>query len=323
MNITNENVSTNNNLSLEQELIQLHNKAPYIFVLWSEDAKFIGCNDKTIDFFGVESQEKYRENLNHFIPEFQPDGSNSLELLSKYFDKCKETGSFYWDFMLENNDKKTLSVYVSLQKIKIKDASYIISYMFDLNSINFSKIEIDLRNKLIDATTQISKLLLSSFDLKENNNMDEIMLEVVKLLGKEARADRCYIWKNYKMPATELLSMKQIYEWIDDEYGIEAMQETELIENIPYDPDLYDLLSSRQAYNAIVKDLDEYSKSVLEPQNIKSILIVPIHIGDYFWGFIGFDNCHSEELWETFEEEMLFFTTLMIGTVIDRFDKNK
>lgn len=174
--------------------------------------------------------------------------------------------------------------------------------------------------KLLIAINEISNLLLKSFDIKSGVDMNEIMPEVLKSLGNMGRADRCYIWENYTFNGQIL--MKQIYEWVNEGNKIEALQDTEVIDFVPYDPITYDLLSAGKTINSIVKDLDEYNRSVLEPQNIKSILIIPIYIEEYFWGFIGFDNCHSEELWSSLEEKTLMMVGFMLTSVLE-YDRSK
>ncbi len=174
--------------------------------------------------------------------------------------------------------------------------------------------ENDINFKLITAINEISALLLKSFDI---NNIDNIINEILKILGNMSRADRCFVWKNYEMGDSNLPFMKQIYEWVNEANKIEPMQDSEIIEFVPYDPDIYEMLSSGKPLNAIVKDMDEYNRTVLSEQDIKSILLVPIHIDDVFWGFVGLDNCHSEELWSEVEEKTLTLISFMITMVIN------
>jgi len=177
------------------------------------------------------------------------------------------------------------------------------------------------KNKLLNAINEISKLVSLSSDKKmSNEEMDEKMFKILTILGQAGRADRCFVWINYNCKDSSLVFMRQLYEWSE---GAESVQGSELIDHIVYEPELYDLLSAGKALNTIVKDLDDYNREILEAQAIKSILLAPIHIDGYFWGFIGFDNCHSEKLWESFEEEGLMSASLMVAKMIDRFVKNK
>ena len=56
----------------------------------------------------------------------------------------------------------------------------------------------------------------------------------------------------------------------------------------------------------------------MQSQNIKSILAIPIIIGGQFWGFIGFDDCHSERIWTGVEVSILQATAASIGGALSR-----
>jgi len=184
------------------------------------------------------------------------------------------------------------------------------------------KNKTELKEKLSDVANKISNILLetSAKDNLKKSDIDEVITTILKTLGEVSRADRCYIWENYVEDddsISDMHYMRQIYEWAE---GVDAVQGTELIEFVPYDPITFDILSSKQNVNSIVKDLDEYNRSILEPQGIKSILVAPIHLSNnHFWGFIGFDNCHTEEIWEDFEEEILSQIGTNIGEFICKF----
>jgi len=117
---------------------------------------------------------------------------------------------------------------------------------------------------------------------------------------------------------TRTVYTRQILEWCD---GAESAQGSEHLLNVIYPPEMLDCLSAGKVYNAMTKDLDEYAKTILEPQDIKSIMLAPIYINGDFWGHIGFDNCYTEALRESFEEEFLLSVASMIGKAIYNFEK--
>jgi len=304
-------------LNVENELIALHNNASYVFSLYTEDCKFINCSNSALKIFDLVSK-KYVEDLTPFFPKLQPDGSDSFELVEKNLKQCAENGCANYQFMMEKLDGSQLPVCVVLKKLKIKDKTFIASFHFSLVSHHISQRQVELRNKLLNAINKISELTLSFCEesITNDSDMDEIMHKILTILGQAGRADRCFVWENYYPPDSSLLYMRQIYEWAE---GVDYVQGTELIDNITYEPNLYDLLSAGNTLNAIVKDLDDYNKMILEEQGIKSILISPVHIDDNFWGFIGFDNCQTEELWDSFEEEILAIAAHIIAKMIVKF----
>ena len=56
----------------------------------------------------------------------------------------------------------------------------------------------------------------------------------------------------------------------------------------------------------------------MEPQNTKSLIAIPISVEGRFWGFIRFDDCHSERLWMGIEGAILQAAAASIGGAIAR-----
>jgi len=174
-------------------------------------------------------------------------------------------------------------------------------------------------NELEYAKNKISSLLTSLLDASNTNiELDKIIFEILEISGKVCNANRSYLFENYFLPNSSLIYTRQILEWCN---GISPQQDSECLLNIIYPPEMLEYLSAGKVYNATTKDLDEYSKSILEPQEIKSIMLAPIYINGDFWGHIGFDNCQTEKLWEPVEEEFLLSVASMIGKTIDNLEK--
>ncbi|MCK7517786.1 MAG: hypothetical protein MZV64_08780 [Ignavibacteriales bacterium] len=53
-------------------------------------------------------------------------------------------------------------------------------------------------------------------------------------------------------------------------------------------------------------------------RNIRSIILVPILIEGAYWGFIGFDECHSDRIWSSDEESILSAMAATIGEVLKK-----
>jgi signal transduction histidine kinase/CheY-like chemotaxis protein len=71
--------------------------------------------------------------------------------------------------------------------------------------------------------------------------------------------------------------------------------------------------------NAIVSELPEGGlKSALEVQDILSVLLMPIYVEDFFWGFVGFDDCQNEKIWSPSEVNLLRSLSLSISSAITR-----
>ena len=56
----------------------------------------------------------------------------------------------------------------------------------------------------------------------------------------------------------------------------------------------------------------------LEGQDIKSLIAVPIFVGETWWGFIGFDDCLSARQWSSVETEALRAAARTLGAALQR-----
>ncbi|MCX5904542.1 MAG: ATP-binding protein, partial [Proteobacteria bacterium] len=68
----------------------------------------------------------------------------------------------------------------------------------------------------------------------------------------------------------------------------------------------------------LTREFPDSIRTILEPKNILSILLVPIIIADTFWGFIGFDDCKKERPWPDSEISILLTLAGSIGSAIQR-----
>src|SRR5690606_17019803 len=78
------------------------------------------------------------------------------------------------------------------------------------------------------------------------------------------------------------------------------------------------LLSNNQVVKANVKDLPDHERHRLQSQGLKAILVVPIFVGDEWWGFIGFDDVKEERSWSPEEEDALRGAAGILGGALQR-----
>jgi len=62
----------------------------------------------------------------------------------------------------------------------------------------------------------------------------------------------------------------------------------------------------------------ESEKEFLKARNVKSIVVLPITVFGQFAGFIGFDNVHKTEAWNSDDVDLLQIISELIGTTLER-----
>lgn len=144
------------------------------------------------------------------------------------------------------------------------------------------------------------------------------MTRSLSIVGAVAGVDRAYIFENHVDEKTDELLTSQRFEW-EKEHA--AIQERPELQNLPYVtglPSWYERLVRGQPVKGLVRDFPQAERAILEPQIIRSILVVPVIAQEKFWGFIGFADCHSERQWTAKEESMLSLIAGSMGSAIVR-----
>ncbi len=141
--------------------------------------------------------------------------------------------------------------------------------------------------------------------------------DTLRILGEASGVDRVYIFQNSADGDT--VSLSQRFEWARDTVTMQI--DNPDLQNLPYDPQFtrwYALLSQRRTVRGRTVDFPDTERPVLEAQEIQSLMCVPIFTRDDFWGFVGFDDCHSARDWSEEEESILLVMAGILGGLIIR-----
>ncbi len=193
------------------------------------------------------------------------------------------------------NFARTVSdiITLALETIKRKKAEELIIYKSDL----------------LTSITKTTEILL------QTTNEDKVFEDSLRYVGEATNVDRVYYFKNN----IETNRLSQIFEWTSKE-SLKEIDNPEL-QNIPHKafPEFMEVIVKNKPYLSLVKDIPKGNfKSILEEQSILSILILPIFIKKVFYGFLGFDDCTIERIWNSDEINILQTLTNNISVTIDR-----
>ena len=146
----------------------------------------------------------------------------------------------------------------------------------------------DIKSKLYYMDEILHKI--SSMSQAENEKqLDNMTPSILKSIGKYTAADRAYVfeWNSEKKE-----SFKNTFEWCAA--GIEPQIQN--LQEVPVCLMQNWVETFIQKKNIIIYDLEEIAKEtpqeyeILKPQNIHSLIAVPIYTNHKFIGFIGLDN---------------------------------
>ncbi|MEO7912660.1 MAG: PAS domain S-box protein, partial [Roseiflexaceae bacterium] len=153
----------------------------------------------------------------------------------------------------------------------------------------------------------------------ETTTWEQCIVEVLRRLGAATEVSRVYMFENHGSDqVTHLVSQR--YEWAANDivpqignlelqafsFSARGFQRWE------------DLLRRGEIIYGNIRAFPESERPLLESHDIVSIAVVPIFVGQTWWGHIGFDQCGSERRWSAAELDALRAAAGILGTTIQR-----
>ncbi len=167
-----------------------------------------------------------------------------------------------------------------------------------------------------------NNILISVAEIAQNFLLARGWQELVEIslqqLVQSAGVSRAYLFKNKS--DTDVWVSESFFEKCAENISVKIDHKD--CQNINWlDAGLrhwFDLLSTG---NELLRKKSDYSikeSEMLMPQNVLSVLLVPLFIKGKFWGFMGFDDCLEERYWSQAEIAALKSAAIVIGAAIER-----
>lgn len=183
----------------------------------------------------------------------------------------------------------------------------------DITERKEMEIELESKSKILMASLQSTNELLS------NPDYYQAISNSFHWLGEAIGVDRVYLFENSYDDAGTLSHTSQKIEW--NSGSAEPQLDNPALQDVPADEVAFflDPLSQKRPFQAIIRDLEEGRvKELLQSQDIKSILVLPVYLKDIFWGFVGYDECKYERDWSDVEYTLLYSFSGTIASAIER-----
>ena len=295
------------------EMVQvLLDATPLCCNLWNKNVELILCNEAAVKLYNAKDKQEVINRFYELSPTHQPDGQLSKDKAETKIKEAFHEGLCVFEWMHQTLDETPIPSEITLVRTDYGGEYVVAGFTRDMRRYNQVMQGIQQRDDMLQAVNQISTILLQS-------EIDAFIANLWHCMGMMARianADRVYIWKNHYKDNE--LCCTQLYEWSE---GAEPQQGNEYTVDIVYGesiPDWEKRLSRGHCINGLVRDLSAREQAQLSPQGIVSILVVPVFVQDYFWGFVGFDDCHNERVFSENEESVLRSASLLIANAILR-----
>lgn len=208
-----------------------------------------------------------------------------------------------------------LRLFFEVSNSIIEDSSgkrFLVSIFRDISERKVNEDLLAKKGRLLQGIAKATNALITDSEFIDGFN------SALRFLGEAAEADRVYIYKHMEDDETGELYFTPIYEWTAE--GIKSQLEENILGKLSYSRfsslHFYESFSNGESLKFLIKTLPKDQQEIFIDGNIKSIILVPIFIDEAYWGFIGFDECHSDRIWSNDEESILSALAATIGEVL-------
>lgn len=176
--------------------------------------------------------------------------------------------------------------------------------------------EMELEMESREAFERLITRLSSSFVNVNIENADSIIQSALSAVGNFCGTDRAYIFSFHE----DGVHASNTYEWcaggINPQIGeLQGLDMTSM-------PQWVRMLNEFKCIDVFdVNDLPEswsIEKQILEPQGIKSLIVVPIYSAKKLFGFVGFDSVKQNRKWKEYEVQLLKVFADLLHTAFER-----
>ena len=148
--------------------------------------------------------------------------------------------------------------------------------------------------------------------LYDSTNLEEAIQLILQIVGRQFDVSRVYIFEN----RPDGIHTDNTFEWCND--GIEP--EIDHLQSVSYEADAPGYAENFDENGVFfcpdVSLLGEKQRSLMERQNIKSILQCAIFDNGDLAGFMGFDECRRNRIWSEEQIDALSFVAKILGTFL-------
>ncbi|MFO3796277.1 MAG: histidine kinase N-terminal 7TM domain-containing protein, partial [Anaerolineales bacterium] len=165
----------------------------------------------------------------------------------------------------------------------------------------------------------LQALSIAAIELMRAARWEDVAPAVIEALGQAADVSRVYIFENQFDRENELV-IAQRFEWAAPHASPQLTNPT--LQGFPLIKGGFErwarLLSNNQVVLGLVREFPESERPLLEAQDIRSLLVIPIFVEGKWWGFIGFDECRTERIWSDSEVQALRLAAELFAAAIHR-----
>jgi diguanylate cyclase (GGDEF)-like protein/PAS domain S-box-containing protein len=163
----------------EEKLRIIIDNMPMVSNISGRDSSIIECNKEGPRLFGLRDKQEYIDRFFELQPEFQPDGSNSMEKALAVDAVAFEKGTNRFEWMHQHINGELIPCEVTLTRVKWRGEDHLLSFVRDLRDFYAAQKRERLVMERMQAMLDSSPLACAILD--ENFNVLEVNQELLNL----------------------------------------------------------------------------------------------------------------------------------------------
>lgn len=281
---------------------RIFNSVSIPLVLYSmQHDVFVDVNKPFELTFGIQRTEIIGRQLRNFNFFRNPDNLEDAEVLFQAENCLKE-----FEAVLNTSTGNELTCSVSTDFITMSSTEFLLISVTDISKTK------ETEHRLNHQLNQQKLIADISQELNSENFYTKLDY-ILQMLGHHTGVSRVYIFED----SDKGVNTNNTFEWCNTD----IVPQISNLQGIPYDliPSWKQILISKgRIFSQNIIELPDDLREILEPQDIKSILIFPLYAEDNFIGFIGFDECTRNKDWRQDELDLLKLISNILSNAIER-----
>jgi len=215
-----------------------------------------------------------------------------------------------YEFRVLTRDGKTKWVEVSATTIEWRGKRAILGSVFDITERKLAEEELKHRLELERGVSTISARFVGTFDL------DDAINASLRDMGTLTGASRAYVF----MLSEDGTKMSNTHEWCAS--GVSPQKDS--LQSLPSEQFSWWMERLERGEVICIEDVSRLpdearaEREILEAQDIRSLLVLPLRVGKRLAGFVGFDNTERTGTWGKDDITVLRIFSRLLSTAIER-----
>lgn len=270
-------------------------------VLTDREGTILFASESFYEFFEIEpgSREK------GIVKNLFVDEESWIQITTQ----CLKEGAWdNYDIVKKSKDEELVVKLTGKCLKKIDGHPPVLSLQF--SETNEARQRIYKQGQLLKATSFCANILINSDQFKESLD------EVVSRIGKSVSADRCYIYEKTYLPDSEETYANLVAQW--NRKGLPDNTEDISFLSFSIFPEFLETLKASEIYERLISQFEGRTKQLLTQRLTKSMICIPIFKEEDLWGFLGFDDCKTERIWDEEDKASLQLLANTLSAIINR-----